>query len=171
MLYHSSTCAVDVNLFNDRPWYIVVKVPGLLNIWLISCEQKLDFLAITRALIWELSVRAAVIGWCHLRCPEEVSHCKIWSLAPSLLLYPCAHDISLFFSRTGPVIDMAALPILRDGYSRFISWKFTQSDIGFQMRTPGVSDVATNGNPHGEDYGHYSSSCGPLSKGKITAQI
>jgi hypothetical protein len=52
---------------------LIEKVPGFLNVWLTSCGQKLDYRPITRALVLQLNVRAAVIGWCHLSCPEEVS--------------------------------------------------------------------------------------------------
>jgi hypothetical protein len=41
-----------------------------------------------------VNVRADVIGWCYLRCPEVVSHWMIWSLVSSLLLHPCAYDIN-----------------------------------------------------------------------------
>jgi hypothetical protein len=84
---------------------LIEKVPGFLNVWLTSCGQKLDYRPITRALVLQLNVRAAVIGWCHLSCPEEVSHCKIWSLAPSLLFCPCVHDINNNLLKGRPVIQ------------------------------------------------------------------
>jgi hypothetical protein len=86
---------------------LIENVPDLHNTRLTSCVQKLDFQPITRALVWELNVRAAVTGWCHLTCPEEGSHCKIWSLAP-LLLCPWAHDIKTWsILLKGKICDLA----------------------------------------------------------------
>jgi hypothetical protein len=72
------------------------------------------FQPLTRALVLELNARVIAIGWCPVKRPEEVSHCNIWSLAPSLLLYPCAHDIkNFFFSMAGPVVSYCKLwPVL-----------------------------------------------------------
>jgi hypothetical protein len=67
----------------------------------VPLHTEMDFQPITGALIWELNLRMAVIGWCHQRCPEEVSHCRygVWHISFKINQSMCAWFQKLYASQ------------------------------------------------------------------------